>query len=93
MTSADAPGRIRSCWLSWIAVQTCEQGEGDAWVIAEDGRSAGDQNALFCGSGGARAIDPSDSATFMRYAFRSSLKARYTVRNLGFRCARDGVGR
>jgi hypothetical protein len=27
MTSADAPRRIRSCWLSWVAVQTCDQGE------------------------------------------------------------------
>jgi formylglycine-generating enzyme required for sulfatase activity len=63
-------------------------------MIADDGRSnSSEDNALFCGSGGARAIDPSDSATFMRYAFRSSLKARYTVRNLGFRCARNGDGR
>ena len=28
-------------------------------------------------------------ASFMRYAFRSSLKADYTVGNLGFRCAKD----
>jgi hypothetical protein len=27
MTPADTPGRIRACWLSWVAVQTCDQGE------------------------------------------------------------------
>lgn len=26
-TPADAPRRIRACWLSWVAVQTCDQGE------------------------------------------------------------------
>ncbi|KHD89479.1 MAG: hypothetical protein OM95_03745 [Bdellovibrio sp. ArHS] len=44
---------------------------------------------LFCGAGAAGAADPSDYAAFMRYAFRSSLKAAYTVQNLGFRCAQD----
>ncbi|WP_413569726.1 formylglycine-generating enzyme family protein [Bdellovibrio sp. HCB117] len=50
--------------------------------------SALDKN-LFCGAGSAGAADPSDYAAFMRYAFRSSLKAAYTVQNLGFRCAQD----
>lgn len=54
-------------------------------MVADDGRAGG---AQFCGSGAALASDPSDYATFMRMAFRSSLKASYTVRNLGFRCAR-----
>ncbi|MFC0819495.1 formylglycine-generating enzyme family protein [Moraxella marmotae] len=42
---------------------------------------------MFCGSGAAGAADPSDYAAFMRYAFRSSLTAKYTVGSLGFRCA------
>jgi formylglycine-generating enzyme required for sulfatase activity len=46
-------------------------------------------NDLFCGSGGAGAADPNDYVAFMRNAFRSSLKANYTVGNLGFRCAKD----
>ncbi len=43
---------------------------------------------FFCGgSQGAR--DVNDYPAFMRYAFRSSLKADYCVHNLGFRCAQD----
>ncbi|HEX7674773.1 MAG TPA: formylglycine-generating enzyme family protein [Bdellovibrio sp.] len=49
--------------------------------------SALDKN-LYCGSG-AVGMDPSDYAAFMRYAFRSSLQAKYTVQNLGFRCVKD----
>lgn len=45
--------------------------------------------SLFCGGGASSAADPSDYAAFMRYAFRSSLQAKYTVRNLGFRCVKD----
>jgi sulfatase modifying factor 1 len=44
---------------------------------------------LFCGSGALGASSFDDYAAFMRYAFRSSLKAHYTVPNLGFRCAQD----
>lgn len=39
----------------------------------------------FCGAGAWAASDFEDYAAFMRYAFRSSLEARYTVGNLGFR--------
>lgn len=52
------------------------------------GDSSLDQN-LFCGSGAAGAADPSDYAAFMRFAFRTSLKAKFTQANLGFRCASD----
>ncbi len=44
---------------------------------------------LFCGSGAAGAADPSDYAAFMRFGFRSSLQAKFTLNNLGFRCARS----
>ena len=43
---------------------------------------------MFCGSAAIGAVDPSDYAAFMRYGFRSSLEAKYTVSSLGFRCAR-----
>jgi formylglycine-generating enzyme required for sulfatase activity len=49
----------------------------------------GGDSQLFCGSGGVGAADPSDAATFLRWAFRSSLRASFTVSTLGFRCARD----
>ena len=42
----------------------------------------------FCGAGAAGTIDPSDYATFMRFAMRNSLKANYAVDNLGFRCVK-----
>lgn len=44
---------------------------------------------MFCGSAAIGANDLKDYASFMRYAFRGSLQARYTVRNLGFRCVKD----
>lgn len=52
------------------------------------GDSALDRN-LFCGSGAAGAADPSNYAAFMRFGFRASLKAAYTLNNLGFRCAQE----
>jgi formylglycine-generating enzyme required for sulfatase activity len=55
-----------------------------------DGRGdAGLQREAFCGGASANATDPGNYPAFMRYAFRSSLKAEYTVPNLGFRCAKD----
>lgn len=58
------------------------------------GESRGDSSldqGLFCGSAAAGSADPSDYAAFMRYGFRSSLKAPYTLGNLGFRCAQDSL--
>lgn len=43
----------------------------------------------FCGAGSLNATDRANYATFMRYAYRNSLKGSYTGRLLGFRCARD----
>jgi formylglycine-generating enzyme len=45
-------------------------------------------SSQFCGDG-VRASDAADYAAFLRYAFRSSLRADYTLKNLGFRCVRD----
>jgi formylglycine-generating enzyme required for sulfatase activity len=45
---------------------------------------------LYCASGSAGAVNPSDYAAFMRYGFRSSLNAKFTLSSLGFRCAMDG---
>ncbi|MCK6507473.1 formylglycine-generating enzyme family protein [Myxococcota bacterium] len=57
-------------------------------LIASDAREGGDQDRMrFCGAGAISAIDPADYASFMRFAFRSSLKADSTTRDLGFRCA------
>jgi sulfatase modifying factor 1 len=44
---------------------------------------------LYCAAAASGSADPSDYAAFMRYGFRSSLSATFTINNLGFRCARD----
>ncbi|MCB9743890.1 MAG: formylglycine-generating enzyme family protein [Alphaproteobacteria bacterium] len=57
-------------------------------LVASDPREAGDADTLrFCGAGAVSAEDAEDYATFMRSAFRASLKAAYTTSDLGFRCA------
>ena len=69
---------------------------GSVWEWTEDfdgapvtsrASDAADSN-LFCGAG-VRAADASDYGGFLRYSFRSSLRAAYTLKNLGFRCAGD----
>ncbi|WP_252468801.1 formylglycine-generating enzyme family protein [Microbulbifer okhotskensis] len=72
---------------------------GIVWELVNDfntalvtGESRGDtqlEQSLFCGAGAVSSSDPSDYAAFMRYALRSSYQATYTMRSLGFRCARD----
>ncbi len=66
----------------------------NASMISADDRQRGD-SALerFCGGGQLGSTSTADYAAFMRYAFRSSLRASYTVRNLGFRCAGEGARR
>jgi len=60
-----------------------------ALIAGDPGSNGVSERRFFCGAGsqGAREVD--DYPAFMRYAFRSSLKADYCVHNLGFRCARD----
>lgn len=60
-----------------------------ALVTGESRGDTGLDRQLFCGAGAQGATDRSDYAAFMRYGFRSSLKASYCINNLGFRCARD----
>jgi formylglycine-generating enzyme required for sulfatase activity len=70
---------------------------GLIWEWTEDfnsslvsGESRGDSSIdqrLFCAAGAQGAADPSDYAAFMRFGFRSSLQAKFTLPNLGFRCA------
>ena len=60
-----------------------------ALVTGESRGDTGLERQLFCGAGAQGATDRSDYAAFMRYGFRSSLKASYCINNLGFRCARN----
>lgn len=59
-------------------------------MISGESRKDGNNDPdLFCGSGSLGSNDLMNYAAFMRYAFRGSLKANYSIRNLGFRCAKD----
>lgn len=49
-----------------------------------------DDKGLFCAAGGATsASDLLNYAAFMRFSMRTTIKANYTISNLGFRCAKD----
>jgi sulfatase modifying factor 1 len=62
-------------------------------LVANDDREQGDKDRLrFCGSGSLSAQDTTDYASFMRIAFRSSLRGHYTTGTLGFRCAHNDEG-
>jgi len=59
-------------------------------LISGESRKDVDKDSnLFCGSAAVGASDLMNYAAFMRYAFRGSIKANYTGRNLGFRCVKD----
>jgi len=59
-------------------------------LVSSDSRDGKDADkSRFCGAGSLVASDKEDYATFMRMAFRGSLKANYTTSSLGFRCAAD----
>ncbi len=48
-----------------------------------------DNNGMFCASAATSSTDILNYAAFMRFGLRNSLKANYTIANLGFRCAKD----
>ncbi len=60
-----------------------------AMVTGDARGDSGLDRQLFCGAGSEGAKNTSNFPAFMRYGFRSSLKASYTVHNLGFRAARS----
>lgn len=57
-------------------------------LLSDDDRSAGADNRLYCGGGVINSKDFENYAAYMRYALRSSLKARSTLQTLGFRTIR-----
>lgn len=58
-----------------------------AMVSGESRADSALERSLYCGAAAATATSFRDYAAFMRYGYRGSLSARYTVANLGFRCA------
>lgn len=87
---------VQDTWQNYWGVHGLH---GVVWELVNDfntalvsGESRADselENSLFCGAGAAAAVDPSDYAAFMRYAFRSSYTAISSISSMGFRCARD----
>lgn len=58
-------------------------------VSGESRKDVDNDSNLFCGSAAVGATDLMNYAAFMRYAIRGSLKAKFTMQNLGFRCVKD----
>ncbi len=58
-------------------------------VSGESRKDVDNDSNLFCGSAAIGATDLMNYAAFMRYAIRGSVKAKYTMKNLGFRCVKD----
>ena len=58
-------------------------------ITGESRKDVDKDNNLFCGSAAVNATDLMNYAAFMRYAIRGSLKAKYSMKNLGFRCVKD----
>ena len=60
-----------------------------AFLVTGDNREQGGADQLqFCGAGAITMEQKENYAVLMRVAMLSSLGARYTTRNLGFRCDR-----
>ncbi|WP_431135169.1 formylglycine-generating enzyme family protein [Psychroserpens mesophilus] len=58
-------------------------------ITGESRKDVDKDSNLFCGSASVNATDLMNYAAFMRYAIRGSLKAKYAMKNLGFRCVKD----
>jgi formylglycine-generating enzyme len=58
-------------------------------VSGESRKDVDNDSNLFCGSAAIGATDLMNYAAFMRYAIRASVKAKYTLKNLGFRCVKN----
>lgn len=58
-------------------------------ISGESRKDVDGSNNLFCGGAALGSSDLMNYAAFMRYAFRGSIKANYSIRTLGFRCAKS----
>lgn len=59
-------------------------------IMTSDNRSDGDKsNVITCGAGSIGAKTREDYAGFVRYSLRNSIRANFTLKNMGFRCAYD----
>lgn len=81
-TAAD----LRGTALKFAAIWEWTEDFNSAPALVAEGASPGDK-PRFCGDG-LRSNNSVDYAAFLRFSFRSSLRGNYTLKNLGFRCAR-----
>lgn len=60
-------------------------------ILGDDSRKQDEAGGieLWCGGAAINANDLMNYAAFMRYAMRSSLKARFALTSVGFRCVKD----
>jgi sulfatase modifying factor 1 len=58
-------------------------------ISGESRKDVDTDTNLFCGSAAIGATDLMNYAAFMRYAIRGSVKAKYAMKNLGFRCVQN----
>jgi formylglycine-generating enzyme len=92
-------GDLRAVGTGFCNVWRACDLHGHVWEHTDDfssalvtGDSRSDRNmdqSRFCGTGAVGASDFRDYAAFIRFAFRSALRADATVTSLGFRTARD----
>jgi len=61
------------------------------FISGESRADQGELKQFYCAAGSSAAsdTDKENYASFLRYAFRGSLEADFSVNNLGFRCAKD----
>lgn len=58
-------------------------------IISSDSRDKSNVNGkFFCAAGSIGSVDPNNYAAFVRYSIWSSLKAKFCLKNLGFRCVK-----
>ncbi|MBT9587601.1 formylglycine-generating enzyme family protein [bacterium] len=89
-------GGMRNCYGAYDMHGLVWEWVDDFTGVLMEGEGRGGQSLdrnLFCAAGAAGGADPRDYPAYMRFAFRSSLKASYCLGNLGFRCARGPGGK
>ncbi len=59
-----------------------------SFVTGESREDGSFNKDMFCGAGALSSTDKENYAAFMRFAFRSGLKGKSSIWNLGFRCAK-----